>query len=151
MLDRLRCLLSGLFWLSLAVLTGCLPQKPTADNIVGQWVEERQSSSNSGTTAGCAVFKFYANGQFEAHNIPQEYFSISLPPSRIDAVGEWELEINKDPLGWDALNLKFDLPGRASFGSKLNVASDGSERTLFAWRGDESIRVSFVKRELVQC
>lgn len=135
-------------------LSACFPQKPVASDIVGTWVEERRSSMNP-AAGPCATVEFKPNGTFVGRNIPQDYFLSDLPAARVDATGQWSLEVSTDPLAWDRINLRFEVTGGAGFGSRfgsrLNVASDGSERRLFVWKGDESNRITFVKRTVPVC
>jgi len=138
-------------------LTACsliFPPSSTPEDIVGLWVERREAST-VGSAVACATIEFFSSGRFEAHNIPEVYF---LPPftSRINASGKWQLDTSsKDPFAWDVIHLEFDPSQEAGykggFDTRVYISTDGHERILFIWRGDESNRFTFVKRNKAEC
>jgi len=128
-------------------LAACMFQKPVREDLVGLWVE-RQKASNAGDTATYASFRLFADGRFEAHGIPREYFT--FPGPRISNVsGSWWLEASsKDPFDFPRVMLRFDRSEDCyAFESQLLISTDGREYILFAWYGDMSDRITFVKRD----
>jgi hypothetical protein len=142
-------LLGAVACLLLAGLTACVPPKPTREEIVGLWVERGVPASTSPSDGGS--FEFFRDGRFEARNVPREYFiSKGTSPTRISTSGSWELDTSsKDPLVFHRVNLKFDpLQGYPlGFGSYLLISADEHGSVLFAWMGDESNRVTFIKKK----
>lgn len=110
------------------ILAACLPSKPTEENIIGVWVER---STNGQKASQCGSFEFFEGGQFEANNIPREYF---VPagydtPERIDAHGSWSLDTSSnDPFAVHRVVLLFSpikwLPSK--FEGVLYIAVGGT-------------------------
>lgn len=127
-------------------LAACmLSPKPSHEDIVGLWVERRESPSTADLTPH-ASFNFSADGRFEATDLPREYFT--FPGPRISSVsGSWQLDISSpDPFAFHRVNLVFDRSRDSyAFESNLFVSTDGHGYILFAWYGDESNRITFTK------
>lgn len=85
-------------------LTGCLPHKPTREDIVGVWIGYYASNREP-----AGSFEFFEDGTFQARDIPrEEFFDWGLPPQRIDAQGTWELDVSSnDPFAVHRINLAF--------------------------------------------
>jgi len=151
MLKSNKLFLGGLVCLLSVGLTACVLRKPIPEDIIGLWVE-RRPTSRVGSYTPCASFSFSAGGRFEVHNIPREYFT--FPGPRIgSASGSWQLDTSStDPFALRVINLTFDRSTDSyAFESRLLISTDGRERILFAWYGDESNRITFVKRNKVEC
>jgi hypothetical protein len=82
----------------------------TEQDIVGVWKQDSKECNDG--LPNCATFEFTDDGKFTANNIPEKYFGYGintyLSESSFSATGEWDIEVNPDPLGWDKINLKFD-------------------------------------------
>lgn len=109
------------------MLAGCLPSKPTREDIIGIWVEHPTSGEKH---FPCGSFEFFEDGHFKAKNIPQKYFVPAgyYSPERIDAHGSWELDTTSiDPFAVHRIKLLFSpiegLP--SSFESVLYIALGG--------------------------
>lgn len=101
-------------------LTGCLPHKPTREDIIGVWIGYYAYASGGQQPAGS--FEFFEDGTFEARDIPrEEFFDWGLPPQRIDAQGTWELDVSSnDPFAVHKIRLEFP-----EFNSELGIMIGG--------------------------
>ncbi len=137
----------------LALAVACMPRKPSESDIVGSWVETSQTAS--GETEECATITFLADGQFEAAQLPEEYFRMSGfgHPARVDTFGTWKL--GKSINGTPSVTLQFD-PNPYSwypsgYISDLLVATQRNGFKLYHWVGDGSNRITFVKTDVADC
>ncbi|HJW91214.1 MAG TPA: hypothetical protein VJ436_11295 [Anaerolineales bacterium] len=142
----------GGLWLLLCVLlAACSLLK--VDNIeepdlVGVWKEDSESCENG--LPDCAWFEFKDGGHFEAKNIPGKYFGFFLAPPHpyFDASGGWEIELSADPLGKHKILLRFDqvsVRDYPVYNDVLYVSGKKGRFNLFAWHGDTSNRVTYLK------
>lgn len=136
----------GILWIS---LTACSPQKPIPDDIIGTWIEDRGVTC-ADDPATCACFEFFADGYFEAYNVPSEYFTFA--GSVISYVsGTWKLDTSsQDPFAYQWVNLEFDESKEESaFDSSFYVPMDWQKCVMFA--GDPDEPILFVKEDEVEC
>lgn len=152
----MRCLYGCLICIVVLGLAGCIPTSPTRADIIGLWVERRESSRVK-DEGPCAYFEFSETGMFKAHQIPREYFILdrSLPLTRltrIDATGSWVMDpIPADPFALTKLQLTFDsAPGYPEgFTSQLSITYP-PERVLLAGVADNPW-LTFYKRSEQKC
>ena len=148
-------------WLLLCVLLTVACSLIRVDEIekqdlVGVWKEESENCEK--TSQDCSWFEFTADGIFRARNIPGEFFGYVKPyqlPSNnlFDASGTWKIELSSDPLGNHKVRLRFDRDpetGVPVYNDVLYVSGKKENMRLFAWHGDTSHRITFVKSEDLQ-
>ena len=132
------------------LLTACyfIVDEIEGQDLVGVWVEDREDCENE--LSGCAWLEFTENGHFKATNIPSDYFGYFPFSSnaKFDASGVWEIELSSDPLGNHKINLRFDpvpLMNYPVYNDTLYVVGKKGGFNLFAWHGDPSNRIDFIK------
>lgn len=136
--------------LAIVVLSACslIDENIEEQDLVGVWIEDRENCENE--LPACARLEFMENGRFSATNIPYDYFGYFPISSnvRFDASGEWKIEISSDPLGHDKIELLVDSVSYRSYLSyydTLYIEGRKWNFNLYAWHGDPSNRINFVK------
>ena len=110
-MNRKKCIFGFLILSIVTSACGFLQVKRlTEQDIVGVWKQDSQECKDS--LPNCAQFEFTEDGKFTANNIPEKYFgygiNVYLSKGSFTATGEWNIEVNPDPLGWNKINLMFD-------------------------------------------
>ncbi len=95
------------------VVTGCefLQYKGwTEKDFVGVWKQDSKDCEDN--LPNCAQFEFRDDGKFIAKNIPEDYLGYGintyLSKRTFSATGEWDIEVDPEPLRWDKINLTFN-------------------------------------------
>ena len=137
-------------------LAACIPPKPTREEVIGRWVEQR-SRSKFKDDGPCAYFEFSENGRFEAHQMPADYlvwegFRPRGFPPRLDTKGTWTLDTSSsDPFALHDINLAFDaVPGLMSSFTRSLSLTYPSPRALLAGVPDDP-KLTFYKRDDIKC
>jgi hypothetical protein len=139
MIKGIKFLFVRLVFISLLVLTACLPQNPTPQDVIGRWIEQGKTCKG-GDSATCGSFEFFSDGHFEARNIPREYFlEHGVNPKRVNASGTWESKrFSNDLFARQRIWLNFGpLEGYPlGYRSEAFISWDVGGFVLFAYKGD---------------
>jgi hypothetical protein len=141
------------FWMGIVIggmlmaVAACRCQEPTSDSIVGIWEEDRGTASS----VPCASFEFFADGHFEAYNVPSGYF-ITFPDLTINSVtGLWKLApSSKDLLAPRNIELTFNDSDEAH-GFHSTFFTPGAWQGDVIYAGDFDNPIPFVKKNEAEC
>ena len=116
----------------------CVPHPPEASDIVGVWVAEQYDEDANPTSRTC--FEFFADGTFEAYNVPREHFEFSFPNVVIGYVtGTWYLSPPpKDPFVFDEVDVSFAKSKDSfAFWGYFLIPFDWGKQYMFAGDWDD--------------
>ncbi len=126
---------------------GCAQKDIKAGNIVGTWVERRESTQVAGSRP-VARFVFTSNGRFEVSNLPRRFIDGSMPredlTTAFNGTGNWQLG-QSGPYRAVALTFDPGIGSKYGYDVPLLISTEG-EISLFFWLGEEAEgRFKFVK------
>lgn len=142
--------------LAFSMLPSCVHLNLSRDDIIGLWKETTYSPS---FTLGvkCASIEFFEEGNFEAHNLPRDYFppvNIPIDPKRrVDVSGSWELKpfSSQDFLRNRLIEIKIDpKPESLEYNTAMLITKVG-EPMLYIDIGNLDQAIIFSKDESEWC
>jgi hypothetical protein len=131
----------------LMVITACRCQAPASADIIGIWEEDQGTAGDT----PCASFEFFADGHFEAYNVPSGYFITFSGPPINSVTGFWKLDFpSKDLLTPRYIELTFnDSDETRGFDSSFIIPGAWQGDVIYARDFDDPIR--FVKKTEAEC
>ena len=131
----------------LMAVAACRCQAPTSDDIIGIWEEDR----GTGGSVPCASFEFFADGHFEAYNVPSGYFITFSGPPINSVTGRWRLDSSsRNALATQNIELEFgDSDETHGFDSSFIIPVAWQGDVIYA--GDIDDPIPFVKKAEAEC
>jgi uncharacterized protein (DUF2147 family) len=137
--------------LCVSVMASCAQWSIKASDIVGTWVEHRDSKLVAGSRP-LARFTFTSDGRFEVTNLPRRFIDREMRRddfiTSIDGAGTWQLnqyDPYRNQYGSVELHFAFGTLGTSGYNMPILISTYG-QTTLFFWLGEEGEgRFEFVK------
>jgi hypothetical protein len=125
-------------FLWILLITGCTKNDINVSDIVGTWVESRDSTLVA-SSRSLARLSFTSDGRFEIANLPRRFIDRSMPrddfTTAISGFGTWQLgQYDSYRSAYRSVELSFDpgILGRFGYDTPILISTEG-ETSLFFW------------------